>query len=461
MLALLWALQVLFLNTYYKEMKIREVENIAIQINESYKDTDLLNELENISFKSDVSIRIENLNGEVIFSSLNFNGAGHMGNNPNLLNNNGNMQMQLQLLSLTEFKEQILASEDGEFSMNFLSPQMNSRLIAFGQMLPNKETPEAILYVFAPLSPIDSTVAILKSQLIYISLISLFVAFLISLVISRKISKPILSISKEAKKLAKGSYDVNFKTGNFTEIDQLAETLNHTALELSKSDTLHKNLIANVSHDLRTPLTMVKSYAELVRDFAVNNPEKIKSHMQVIIDESDRLSSLVTDLLALSKIQSGVEILNKEEFNLKSSISSILSPYLILEESSNSRFVLDCPDDLLAFGDKRRIEQVISNLISNAIKFTKDEKKIDIVVTKSKDDVTIKIIDNGIGIPQEDLAHIWERYYESSSNYVRNFDGSGLGLAIVKEILELHKCTYGIESKINVGSTFWFILPIE
>ncbi|MEI8216970.1 MAG: HAMP domain-containing sensor histidine kinase [Eubacteriales bacterium] len=437
-------------------MKIREVENIALSISNIYESPDLILKLDEISYKSDVSIRIDDLNGKTIFSSLNFNTIGHMGN---IANNPGNMGMQIQLLALDQFKEKIISSEDGRFSVNFANPQMESMLIAFGLLLPNKDNPKAILYVFAPLSPVDSTVAILKSQLIYISIISLFVAFLISLVISRKISRPILSMSKEAEKMAKGNYNVAFKTGNFTEIDQLAETLNFTAMELGKADTLHKDLIANVSHDLRTPLTMVKSYAELVRDVSINDPEKIKSHMQVIIDESDRLSSLVTDLLALSKIQSGFELLKMEKFILKPVISSILSPYLILEESSNSKFSLNCPDNLEAFGDKRRIEQVLSNLISNSIKFTTDEKRISIDVSNPGDGVMVKISDNGIGIPQDDLLHIWERYYESSRNYQRDQDGSGLGLAIVKEILELHKCSYGIDSEVHVGSTFWFKLP--
>ncbi len=458
MLALLWGLQVLFLNTYYKEMKIREVANVAEDIIANFYSDDLITELELISVKSDVSIRIDYLDGITLFSSLNFNRSGRIGGgggNSGAGNSGGGMQ----LLSLEDFKESIISSEGRKFSRVFPTPQGNSSIIAFGQMIPISDSPEAILYILAPLSPIDSTIAILKSQLIYITIISLFIAFLVSLIISRKISKPILSISKQAEKLAKGNYKVKFNTGNFTEIDQLSETLNYTALELGKSDALHKNLIANVSHDLRTPLTMVKSYAELVRDVSFNDPNKVKKHMKVIIDESDRLSSLVTDLLALSKIQAGVDALNKELFNLKPIIKAILSPYLILEEGGSAKFVLECPDDLSVFGDKRRIEQVISNLISNAIKFTKEEKKISIIAEAQDSGVLVRISDNGIGIEVEDQAHIWERYYESSRNYVRDQDGSGLGLAIVKEILELHKATYGIDSTVNAGSTFWFILP--
>jgi signal transduction histidine kinase len=463
MLALLWGLQVLFLNTYYKEMKIREVTNVSREIIDNFYSPDLLLKLEDISARSDVTIRLDYLDGTTLFSSFNFNKTGRIGNSGNVVGNgNGNgiqMQMQMQLVSLDEFKESILNSEDGFYSKTYINEQSNSKLIALGQLIPIPDSPEAILYVFAPLSPIDSTVAILKSQLIYITIISLFIAFLVSLIISRKISRPILSISREAEKLAKGNYDVTFKTGNFTEIDKLSKTLNYTALELGKTDALHKNLIANVSHDLRTPLTMVKSYAELVRDVSLNDPAKTKKHMQVIIDESDRLSSLVTDLLALSKIQAGVDVLNKELFNLKPIIKSILSPYLILEESGSSKFVLECPDDLAVFGDKRRIEQVISNLISNAIKFTKEEKKIIIIAEAQDSGVLVKISDNGIGIEMDDQVHIWERYYESSRNYVRDQNGSGLGLAIVKEILELHKATYGIDSTVNVGSTFWFNIP--
>jgi signal transduction histidine kinase len=444
-------------------MKIREVTNVSQDIIDNFYSPDLLLKLEDISARSDVTIRIDYLDGTTLFSSFDFNKSTRIGNNGNVGGNgNGNgmpMQMQMQLVSLDEFKENILNSEDGIYSETYINEQSKSKLIALGQLITIPDSPEAILYVFAPLSPIDSTVAILKSQLIYITIISLFIAFLVSLIISRKISRPILSISKEAEKLAKGNYKVKFNTGNFTEIDQLSETLNFTALELGKSDALHKNLIANVSHDLRTPLTMVKSYAELVRDVSFDDPNKVKDHMKVIIDESDRLATLVTDLLALSKIQSGVEVLNKEYFNLKPIISAVLTPYLILEGNGKTKFSIECHDDLTIFGDKRRIEQVVSNLISNAIKFTREEKRITIIAEAQDSGVLVKILDNGIGIEVEDQVHIWERYYESSRNYVREQDGSGLGLAIVKEILELHKAIYGIDSTVNLGSTFWFIIP--
>ena len=455
MLVTLWALQVLFLNTYYKEMKIREVQKIGDKITASYiAKAELLDTLTLLTYQSDVYIRIDDLSGKTLYSAGNFNlPPGHMGNMQQ------QMHMGLQEVSFDQLAKKIIESTDGNYSINFVAPSMKSELIAFGQILPNKENPEALLFIFSPLSPVDSTIGILKSQFFFISIISLIMAFLISILMSRKISKPILSISREAEKLAKGQFNVNFKTGNFSEIDKLAETLNYTAAELSKADTLHKDLIANVSHDLRTPLTMVRSYAELVRDVSINDKEKTKSHMQVIIDESDRLSRLVTDLLSLSKIQSGFEALGKEVFLIKPVISSILSPYLILEENEDAKFTLECNEDLLVFGDKLRIEQVLSNIISNAVKFTNKNKIINISATKESDGVIVKISDNGIGITEDELIHIWDRYYESSKNYKRDKTGSGLGLAITKEILELHKADFGIESKLNVGSTFWFKLP--
>jgi signal transduction histidine kinase len=262
-----------------------------------------------------------------------------------------------------------------------------------------------------------------------------------------------------ASQLAEGNYDVNFEGGRYSEIAQLADTMNYTSRELAKADNLQKDLIANVSHDLRTPLTMVKSYAEMIRDLSGNNPEKRNAHLQVIIDEADRLNLLVADLLLLSKMQSGVDALNITRFNIKDSIISILNSYRILSEQEGYDFTYRCDADIFVDGDESRIKQVLSNLVNNAVRYSDEDKHISITVTETGSVVRCEVTDKGQGIPEDELEHIWERYYKSSSNHSRNTAGTGLGLSIVKEILLLHKAGFGVISKPNEGSTFWFELP--
>ena len=205
---------------------------------------------------------------------------------------------------------------------------------------------------------------------------------------------------------------------------------------------------------------MVKSYAEMIRDLSGDIPEKREKHLEVIIEEADRLNILVSDLLALSKMQSGAITINIEEFNIKEEIDNIFMYYKLLLEEEGYTINVDCADNLTVRGDAARIKQVFSNLINNAFKFCGEDKTVNIFVQKKGRYALCQIQDHGVGIPEDELPRIWERYYKSSSNMVRSTTGSGLGLSIVKEILSLHKANYGVNSTLGEGTTFWFELEL-
>ena len=308
--------------------------------------------------------------------------------------------------------------------------------------------------------PVSSTISILTRQLIIVTLISLILACVISFYLSNRITRPIRKINNSAKRLAAGEYGIVFTGGHYTEINDLADTLTGASIELEKSDLMQKDLIANVSHDLRTPLTMIKSYAEMIRDISGDNPVKREQHLNVIIDETDRLNSLVGDLLTVSKIQSGKNTLEKTRFSLSEAVKSIVETYRVKELDGGYTINLKCPADFNVFADEEKIKQVVSNLISNAVKFCGDDKTVDVVLKKQGRQVKVSVIDHGCGIAPEDLEHIWERYYRASSNMVRSVEGSGLGLSICKEILSLHKSDFGVDSTLGKGSTFWFKLDL-
>lgn len=303
------------------------------------------------------------------------------------------------------------------------------------------------------LTPVNATVYTLKIELIFISIVMLILSILLALIISRQISKSMIRVNDSARELAKGKYDVVFEGKDYKEIAELSDTLNYMAKELERTEQFRRELIANVSHDLRTPLTMITAYSEAMRDLpGENSPENI----QVVIDEAMHLTNLVNDMLDLSKLQAGVLVNNSKCYNLTEGIRLVLKRYnkLIEQDHYRIRFIYD--RDAWVTADVFKMEQVLYNLINNAIHYTGEDKTVVVRQILTDGNVRIEIKDSGAGIAKEELPHIWERYYKIDKDHKRAVTGSGLGLSIVKHILELHQAAYGAESEIGHGSTFWF-----
>ena len=214
--------------------------------------------------------------------------------------------------------------------------------------------------------------------------------------------------------------------------------------------------MANVSHDLKTPLTMIKAYAEMIRDISYKDHDKMNEHLGIIVDETDRLTVLVNDILDLSKMQSNADTLKLEKFNLAEEINSIVKRYQIIKEAEKYTINVEMPDEIWIKADKKKLNQVIYNLVNNAINYTGDDKTVTIRVTKHKKYYLVEIIDTGKGIKSEEIPYIWDKYYKSDKKHQRNVVSTGLGLSIVKQILELHNYEYGVKSVLKKGSTFYF-----
>jgi signal transduction histidine kinase len=315
------------------------------------------------------------------------------------------------------------------------------------------------LIVDSRLTPVEPAVMAMKYQILYISLIVIIIAIIVAILLSRTISKPIITINDSAKKMAEGNLDVEFNGRGYKEITELNNTLNHTVEELKKTETLQRELLANVSHDLRTPLTLISGYAEMMKDIP---EEKTEENIQIIVDETKRLSMLVNDLLSLSRIKSRTEELNLTKFDLKELLVNIIDRQNKFFENINAKInLLTSVDKVYVKADISKIEQVMYNFITNAINYSKDNKIVDVILEVNNDLATIKVRDYGIGIKEENLEFIWQRYYRVDKGLKRSTQGTGLGLSIIKEILEYHGFKYGVESQENVGSTFYFELPIE
>lgn len=432
-LVFLFFFQVIFIDTFYEWTKTRTIKNLSKDILVTEKDTSLYDKLDRVSYKENVCIELTNSNGENLYSS------------------NGN---NCRLRSKT-IKRNFINSNKESKTYNLVNNFTREKSIMSATKLSNN------LYIFISTSliPLDSTINIIEQQLIVVSIVVLLLSIVVAYFISKRLSDPITKISKAAKLISKGKLKTKFETtSDIKELVDLTNALNDMKDELSKTEELQKDLMANVSHDLKTPLTMIKAYAELILDININDKEKCKNNLNIIIEEVNRLNTLVNDILNLTKVESNLEKLEKSEFDLIKLIKRIVKQHniYVIKDGYNIEFIHGNIKELVIEADKKKIEQVIYNLLNNALNYTGEDKKVIIKVEEDDKDYTIMVIDSGKGIDKKELDHIFDRYYRSKKNHKRYVYGTGLGLSIVKNILLLHNYPYGVTSKKNKGTTFYF-----
>ena len=317
---------------------------------------------------------------------------------------------------------------------------------------------EYLILVNVEVYPSVSTVSSLRQQLIWISLTIALMAAVIAFLIANSLSRPIARLNEGAKQLAKGNYEADFLVSGYRETEELGETLAYAAEELSKTETLRRELIANVSHDLRTPLTMIGGYAEIMRDIP---GEVTKDNLQIIVDETHRLSSLVNDLLDVSRLLSGTEVMQAKRFDLSRLTVDAGTHFQNLLGNNGYTVTVEAGDAAYVLADEKRIQQVIYNLIGNAVNYTGEDKRVEIRLTVEDGRARFSVTDTGNGIRPEDMPRIWERYYKVDKVHKRAAVGTGLGLSIVKNILDAHNAKFGVSSELGQGSCFWFELPLS
>ena len=200
---------------------------------------------------------------------------------------------------------------------------------------------------------------------------------------------------------------------------------------------------------------MIRSYAEKIMDITGDNPEKRNADLNVIISETEHLNKLVTDMLSVSNLQSNNVEMHMETFDLVKAATSVYESFQVLESDGFEMHFHPCKAAYVV-GDRTRLTQVMTNLVSNAVKYSGDNKYIEIRLNRSNRKVTFHCIDHGVGIPSDEIGHVWDKYYRTSANHERGIEGTGLGLAIVKSLLNLHGAKYGVESEEGKGSDFWF-----
>lgn len=523
LLGVLWFFQIVYLNDFYKMIKQKETENVLDQVETLlHESDDPSSEIDKLAASNNLGVFITDSEGNSLYNaeyisnsqmsslphfmfSLFYDEAVANGGEAVIEFKGSEMQRSIRENLNKELEQQpgidgeseatpeteleqpenILenapdsadetseeSSGQGEGKIEYTIPPENEMMQEqFRQNIGN-EMAESVIYVRiievdgqeevvminSVLTPVDATVTTLKAQLRIITVIIIIIAFILAAATAKSTSRSIIKLNDGAKKLAAGDYSVKFNANDYMEVAELSNTLNYAATELGKADSLQKELIANVSHDLRTPLTMIKGYAEVMRDIpGENTPENV----QVIIEETERLTGLVNDMLDISKLKAGTISIQPEEYNFTESIRHVLERYNKLREVEGYTIDFVYDDEVSVYADEQKMYQVLYNLVNNAINYTGEDKKVTVIQKVIGNTLRIEVVDTGDGVKQEDIPYVWDRYYKDKTTHKRALQGTGLGLSIVKNVLELHGAKYGVSSITGQGATFWFEIKID
>ena len=469
MLVVLFVFQVMLLNVFYRYTKINEMEHISEMISVSVEEGKpaLSQMLIDHAAEYRVCVRVFTVEQDRLIQIANVNAAETC------------FLHHIESRTLDKLYQRALR-EDGHYrTVRPLNAQMNEftdeqeshDLVNNGRQIFTERmsmisvdicyaedgTPFVIM-LNSELTPLRATVQTLRVQFVWISVVFVGLALLMAMVFARSIVSPIVRMNQSARQLAKGNYDVRFEGEGYRETRELAETLNYASKELSQNDRLQKELIANVSHDLRTPLTMIKGYSEIMRDIpGENTPE----NMQTIIDETERLSELVNALLDISRLQADAAELSMAPFDLTEQVQTTVERYDKLRAQDGYTVLFEYDRHVFVNADKAMILRVLYNLINNGINYAGEDKTVIVRQECREGKVRVSVIDHGVGIAKDQIPLIWDRYYKVDRVHKRAVVGTGLGLSIVKTVLERHGAAYGVDSQVGQGSTFWFELELD
>lgn len=460
-LVLLWLLQTVFLQTFYNQMQLQSIEKAADEIAEKISNDNDFSFIDHIAYENSMQIILTDTGGDIRYRVDEYSSAYQTNQNPYRKNDRQSWQSGMYRNvpeDYSDFLQSLFESADGNISYE-LSSDTNSVNLIYGKIIPcSDET--LVLYINTPIGVVQSTVKILRTMLLAVTGLLLLVGFVLAWFFARRFAKPVSAISAQAKEMAEGKGNICFEKGFCNELDELSDTLEETAKNLAKLEHFRRELLANITHDLRTPLTLISGYAEKIEDLSWEEREEARCDAAIIKRESKRLTLLVNDILDYSVLQSGSVSFDFQTVNISELAETVLIQFHVIFEQQNLICERYIEPGLSVTADEQRISQVLYNLVINAITHAGNDKVIGLRVYQREKKARIEIYDHGKGIAQADIPHIWERYFTSRERG-RSENGTGLGLSIVKEILNAHTAQYGVISKEEQGSCFWLELLLS
>ena len=328
--------------------------------------------------------------------------------------------------------------------------------------LPAGQTADGARLWVALAAPSKGPLAIwadLAPKLLIAGLVSLLISILVALILSYSIAKPLAQLTHASEEIARGHYDQEIPVRGSDEVARLARSFNRMAREVKRARQRERDFVADISHELKTPLTSVQGFSQALLDGTVEEMEGVRRAAQIIHEEADRMARLVGELLELSKLESGQIELARGPLNLTELLRRCVARFTARAEEAGIRLRVDLPALPLIHGDPDRLERVFSNLLDNAIKFTPEGGKVDLTARKGDEAIEVTVADTGVGIPREDLPHIFERFYRGDRS--RRAGGTGLGLAIAREIVIAHGGKIEVKSEVGRGTRFTVTLPLK
>lgn len=330
------------------------------------------------------------------------------------------------------------------------------RQYVVGRLMPQQK---AVLLLSANLERIYQASEIIQRYLGVVGAILLAVSAVLALVFATWFTRPIVALSAAVRRMAHGDYAVQLPVTQKDEIGRLTQDFNTMAREIGRADALQKDIIANVSHDLRTPLTIIKGYAETIRDLNSEDRDKRNAQLNIIISEADRLSALVGSVMELSRLDAGTEPFHPVTFDISDFCEELSYRYTVICQKNGYRLCVETPGERLITADPDMLSRVLHNLLSNAFAHIGEDGVIVVRVLDEKPrSVCVEVEDHGDGIAADEVNHVFQRYYRARG--AKGRPGTGLGLSIVRAVLVTHQFPFGVRSTEGQGSTFWFIAPL-
>ena len=333
----------------------------------------------------------------------------------------------------------------------------------------DRNEPLGTVRLALPLSEVQLQMQLIYKAVLFGAITTLIIALTIAYFASRSITSPIRDMQEIAQRISRGDFSKKIKIRSKDELGDLARSLNTMSEELQQKidnlrrmDRMRTDFVANVSHELKTPLTLIKGYIETLEDRAIDDKEKARKFISIIKEHAERLGNIIDDLLSLSELELSKDSIEKTDFDLKNLIDEVALGFGHALDTKKQSLGIDVQGDGFRIkADRDRIEQLFVNLIDNAVKYTKETGRILVSLAEQRDTITVTVEDNGIGIPKEHLDRVFERFYRVDKARSRQLGGTGLGLGIAKHIVLAHKGEIHIESEFNKGTKVSVTLPKE
>ena len=372
-------------------------------------------------------------------------------------------------------KQNILYSNKNYTIILHQTMQKTSFIEGFGYCSNN----ETIVIMSTPVASLKESVSISNRFLIYMAIIGFIITVILTFIIAKMITNPILELAEISNKMGKLDFTAKYSGNRSDEIQTLGQNMNYMSDRLENAigklqeaneilkedikrkeaiDEMRKDFIANVSHELKTPIALIQGYAEGLNEGLCEDEESRKYYTEVILDESEKMNKMVKQLLTLSSLESGNSILHKERFNLTSLVESVIESMSILIGEKNVNIVFDSTKDIYLNADEFKIEEVVTNYISNAIHHVKDSGEIRINISDHENIIGFSVYNTGNPIPEKDINNVWEKFFKLDKAHSRAYGGSGIGLSIVKAIVEAHNGSVAVRNILE-GVEFSFNIP--